>query len=512
MQRRTFLTHSIPALGWAATAPLLRAQLRSVPEEPLEIGKTPQFFVDDYIVDNRWAVNFERGSKELVLRSFHPPRKHAQNPLISPERRQPLNAPQEGASWIAVLRDEPAGLFRMWYQNNLPRPDARPGEGGVYTTAICYAESKDGLQWNLPKLGLIDMNGSKDNNAVYRGASGRRASGGQILRLSKEANRGYAFAMLYLDTDGIRLVGSQDGIRWDRASDTRLHRMHSDFPNNVVWDPVHKLWRMYCRSKHIYRVGRGDILDTGESRRISMMTSRELWADWINPPQTILAADELDAEKAFCHFYAMMVQRHADIYWGFLHPFKWNTDMLSELCFSRDGIRFDRLPARPRLIDLGTEGAWDSGMTITAYEWVEVGDEWWLYYNGWDGPHGAKENVERGRWRVGGIGLATLRKEGFVSMRGPKNGGVLATRRIRWPGGGLRVNADARQGELKVRVSDELRKPVPGFDYKDCAAFTGDRTAHEVAWGGRSLDTLKDRVVRLEFFLKEADLYTFRAT
>jgi hypothetical protein len=32
-----------------------------------------------------------------------------------------------------------------------------------------------------------------------------------------------------------------------------------------------------------------------------------------------------------------------------------------------------------------------------------------------------------------------------------------------------------------------------------------------VRWGDKSLDTLKGQVVRLEFFLKDADLYTFRA-
>jgi hypothetical protein len=42
-------------------------------------------------------------------------------------------------------------------------------------------------------------------------------------------------------------------------------------------------------------------------------------------------------------------------------------------------------------------------------------------------------------------------------------------------------------------------------------AFAGDKVAGEVAWKGGSLDALKGKAIRLEFLLKDADLYTFRA-
>ncbi len=65
-------------------------------------------------------------------------------------------------------------------------------------------------------------------------------------------------------------------------------------------------------------------------------------------------------------------------------------------------------------------------------------------------------------------------------------------------------------GSMQVRVSDEVRKPIAGFDYSDMPAFTGDKVAHEVKWGGKSLDDLKGKIIRLEFLLKGADLCTFR--
>jgi hypothetical protein len=41
--------------------------------------------------------------------------------------------------------------------------------------------------------------------------------------------------------------------------------------------------------------------------------------------------------------------------------------------------------------------------------------------------------------------------------------------------------------------------------------FHGDNVAHEVAWQDNSLDSLTGKVIRLEIFLRDADIYTFRA-
>jgi hypothetical protein len=199
-----------------------------------------------------------------------------------------------------------------------------------------------------------------------------------------------------------------------------------------------------------------------------------------------------------------LVRRFAGIYWGFLQAFRWNDFMHPQLAWSRDGINFQRMPDRPSLIDYGPDGSWDDTMLLACPNWIEVGDEWWIYYNGWDGFHETPE-------RSASIGLATLRNEGFISLRGPAGGGVACTRSLRWPGGALAVNADAHAGELRVRVSDTFRKPIVGSDDDDCVPFAGDAVAHRLSWKEKPLDALKGRVIRLEFRLRDADLYTFRA-
>ena len=159
-----------------------------------------------------------------------------------------------------------------------------------------------------------------------------------------------------------------------------------------------------------------------------------------------------------------------------------------------------RVPAdRPRLIDIGAEGEWDGGM-VWASNWLEVGAEWWIYYAATSGPHKALDPGP-------GIGLARLRKEGFASLRSPAGGGFVVTKTLRSPGGRLLVNADATKGELRVRLTDYGREPLPGFASQPIA---GDGVRQEVYWDGGDASVPAGRPLRLEFEMKGVvDLYSF---
>jgi len=462
---------------------------QAIPDEPLVIGAAPQYVHDRHVVDNHWGIKFKREGMQRVL---HQPRKHDANPV--------LNA----GGYCNAVYDDKAGVYRLWYQTHNPDWRSMPGHAKY---AVAYAESPDGLNWTQPSLGLHEWRGSTDNNIVWMGANGAGAKTGLVLDLPDDAKRGHRYVMSYSGTDGMHLIGSDDGIHWKPESDLIIkHRYHSDTYNNIVFDPDRQRFIMYCRARHMYRHMKGEMIDTGASRRIAAMTNDTLWSPWTQDPRTIMVADEIDLARDYTLLYGMTVTRRGPLYLGLLWPFKLNTDIHTELVTSRDGLDFQRLPGRPPLIPLGPDGAWDDGMTFGT-QWIEQGNEWWLYYSAFDGPHESRE-------RQAGIGLARVRKDGFLSMRGPANGGgVVCTRTLVWPGGDLVLNADAasHEGRLTVRVSGPHRELIDGYDHGDMQPLTGNSTDARVRWGDRGLDELKGQTIRLEFFLEAADLFTFRA-
>lgn len=521
VRRREFLkagTSGLLGFGLGGLGPVstgMTMPLGQLVPEPLEIGHEPQFVFDLYAIDCTWGL---RSKGEPVKRVFHQPTKHKANPVLT----------GDNPSWLWTVRDEPRGPIHAWYQAN----QSSAGKSGNYATSICYARSDDGVHWEKPALDLFPhVEWARQGrpplklprNAVLHPAlldpeaAHCECGTPMILDVPEKDRRGYRYLMFYkisgMPLSGLRLIGSHDGIHWDAKSDLLVSRLPSDHPNAIVYDPRRREYVMFCRAKQIYRArdqGR-EMINCGESRRgIARMSSPKLWTEWTGQPQTILIPDEIDAQTRFNYFMAMPVWYSAGIYWGFLEPFRWNDFVYSELAWSRDGMHFERLPGRPKLIEYGPDGSWDDSLIFACPKWIEMGDQWFIYYSGWDGPHEA--TPIKGKGRTGCVGLATIRKEGFVSLRGPKEGGVACTRSLRWPGGRLLVNAAATEGELSVRISDELRRPLAGFDYPDCEVFRGDRTRHEVRWKSGGLERLAGRVIRIEFCLRNADLYTFGAT
>ena len=344
-----------------------------------------------------------------------------------------------------------------------------------------------------------------DNNIVLLSPSGGDAEGQFILDLPKEHRRGYNYIMLYGTYDGnhkgLHLIGSHDGINCEPTIDTLITPgFIPDTQNCIVWDPKQRKFVCFTRSVNIYDD------KNGLRRRVTRLESSKLWDEWQVYPENILIPDEMDEKSGYRLFYGMPTKYYAGIYWGFLWPYRPKKDIYTELTFSRDGKSFIRLPDRPRLIDLGPENSWDQGMVFGS-GWLEVGDEWWIYYSATNGGHGVMSAE-----LTSGIGLARVRKEGFVSLRSPIGGGAVVTRLMRWPGGRLFVNADASQGDLRIQVTAYDREPISGFDPNLSLPINNDNVRHEVKWNDGDIRSLKGRAIRLEFYMENiVDLYGFRA-
>ena len=103
-------------------------------------------------------------------------------------------------------------------------------------------------------------------------------------------------------------------------------------------------------------------------------------------------------------------------------------------------------------------------------------------------------------------GLATLRRDGFVSMAGS---GELTTNKLQFAGKFFFVNAKIN-GSLKVELLNENGEVINGFSKDDCNLITGDNTKNLVTWtSNQSLDSIQGKNIIVKFYLDDGDLYSF---
>jgi hypothetical protein len=138
---------------------------------------------------------------------------------------------------------------------------------------------------------------------------------------------------------------------------------------------------------------------------------------------------------------------------------------------------------------------------------VVQGDEIWIYYAGYAGESKAGAD---GIYDNAAMGVAFLRRDGFVSMDAGEKPGTLTTRPVTFPGQRLFVNLDAPEGMLRVEVLDKQGNPIEPFTMAKSIPVRGDSTLEAVSWeGGADLSALAGQPVRFRFELTNGSLYAF---
>jgi len=176
------------------------------------------------------------------------------------------DAPWEGSGcgYHSVFRD--GDRYRMYYKawhlgerngKVAPRSD-------LYT---CYAESTDGVNWSKPALGLVDFQGSKDNNIVL--ASGPIAGAdvsidaGHVAVFRDEnpaaaPDARYKALLVAWATPGLIALQSADGLHWKALHpEPIITKGAFDSQNLAFWDAARGEYRAYWR---VFVEGRRDIV------------------------------------------------------------------------------------------------------------------------------------------------------------------------------------------------------------------------------------------------------------
>jgi hypothetical protein len=244
---------------------------------------------------------------------------------------------------------------------------------------------------------------------------------------------------------------------------------------------------------------------------------------WSEPE--LVGLPDLD-DNPYLQFYSATAFRYESLYLGFIERMHSVPDVLDpEIWFSHDSRCWQRSRPRDAFILRGPENSWDCGwITATSNAPIAHRGELLIHYSG--RAHGHTYPPSR---RMGAIGLAGLRIDGFCSLQAMEKEGWLVTPPMQWPKAELLVNLDPRRddrshphfkgGELTVEVRTPQGKPVKGFGFEDCLPMhhntfqSGNGLAADaIRWkGDRKMAGLGGREIRLVFRLRDAHLYSFRA-
>src|SRR5262249_7240453 len=110
----------------------------------------------------------------------------------------------------------------------------------------CYAESRDGIHWTKPDLGLFEFDGSKHNNIVWD------TEGSHCFTPFRDTNPAAAADAKYKAMTrvpgGLLPLRSPDGIRWTPMADQPVIRRGTfDSQNLAFWDSRLGKYREYHR-------------------------------------------------------------------------------------------------------------------------------------------------------------------------------------------------------------------------------------------------------------------------
>lgn len=468
------------------------------------VGSDTQLFVDDFLIEEMTGLK----------RRLHPFKKHERNPVF--QAQVPWEEGWADPFMSTVIYDSEQRCFRMWYRCG-PRHSLKG-----------YAVSEDGVHWQRPNIAETAWQQFGRHNLLgFDGQIGIWKKPGNNVQFHPDAdNPQERFQSLFYQhgkTYGVSR--SSDGIRWSQPEIVRP--AYGDVVS-LITDPGRDRYLFFPKYMREH--------DGFVRRSFAAATISKLDAP-ITARFPFLAGHREDAlvGDGACRAFGSLLpevtqlkQFHSEVYsvtaipyegvfvalydlWPVIGNREGPLDMPMKV--SRDMQTWTDVDFPRRALSIGRFGEWDSSMVYGGNTMLVVDDEIRMYYLGANMGHCTNVLPMTRPYHALGVGLATLRLDGFASLRpdGEETGSV-TTRQLRAEGDHLFVNAHCQAGGwLKAELLDADGIVLPGFSQADCEPFTGDALRHPIKWKGSPV--LSDHIstpVRIRFVVKNADLYSFR--
>lgn len=447
--------------------------------------------------------------------------------VMHPVRREPVlvhDAPWEGdgCDYYNIVADD--GLYRMYYLA-WKMLDPAVTTHTVDRIRVAYAESRDGIRWEKPDLGLCAYNGSTKNN-ILLDDNFLDGSSFDNFFVFKDTNPactdGERYKALFAWKGALWYALADDGIHFRRVAPI-TDKGFFDTLNTCHWDPYRKQYRLYVRSFHDYPEGD---LNAG-IRDIRVLTSRD-FVSWTGPEPleypgspdvplyTNVVMPYYRADHMLVGFPTRYVERRSwtqnfDRLCGAerrkqraaIHPRYGLTTTDCVFMCSRDGkvwTRNDEAFIRP-----GKENpySWVYGDAYPTYGMIETPSD----FPGEEQDLSMFVNVKHWSQEPAVLYRFTIRPDGFVSRHAGFEPKTLLTKPFVFKGERLYLNFETSAlGYLFAEMTDKNGRPLEG--YRSCELF-GNALDRKVDFAD-DLKKLEGRAVRLRFTFSDADLYAYR--
>lgn len=452
------------------------------------------------LLDSRVVAHTENA--QLTPGTIH---KSPHNPLIVEEKPW---EPRFDNMYPNVIYDEEEQIYKCWYcpfivdeRTSETPPAKRSPKHTHYMSkkparreeALLYATSKDGIHWEKPNLGMVDFQGSKDNNIACLGLSGAG-----VIKDSRESNPERRYKAFYCSNSGYKMRYSSDGLHWSK--EVALPGVgQSDCHANMVWSPE--------LQKYIGIVRHYDPVPIVGHRKIARTESRDA-VTW-TPSETILQDSPTN------QLHDMTIFRDGGVFLGLVGCMKFPSNksregvqQTVELAWSPDSKTWHRIsPGTPLIgptLSILSKRAYgkmpyDWGNSFAAQPIIRD-DKILLYYGASDWYFFD--------WRKGCLALATLRKDGWAGFEPTDSSKPAIARTVPLPrrADSLRICADVdKGGSIRVFVRDGENKEIISSK-----AITESATDGTVEWENNfDLAQIENTEFTLSFEIKNAKLYSF---
>ena len=489
----------------------------------IQIGRRREFVWDDYLIDPK---------RTTAARRLHEP--------VRRETAFRFDRPWEGdgCNYFCTVYDDVKKVYRAYYNAWEMMSEDRKKHITQYVKTCCI-ESRDGLHWERPSLGLVDFEGSRDNNIVIAPSlfPGLLSIDNFFVTVDTNPHPAvpgrFKAVMAYPErnADGSRdnklmALCSDDGYTFRKAG-VVTRKGKFDTLNTVLWHEATRQYICYIRDFHEKDTWKdyesGDLNRLVRDIRVLFSPDFVTWSEPRHlrfggaedfPLYTNCVSACPGAEHMLVGFPTRYVERPAwtanfDRLCGAekrrerwaVHPRYGLTVTDCLFMCSRDGLnwrRWDEAFLRP-----GPEypanwvygSCYPSVGLISTPSAVPGADDEWSFYvqdNHW---LGAPADAVR----------CSIRKDGFVSLRAGSRPETIVTKPFVFEGDRLTINfSTSARGWLRLRVCAD-----DGSGVLSSGELFGDRVDRPVDLDG-DLGALAGKSARLEIDLLDADLYAFQ--